>query len=141
MKTALPYFSKYWPTFRAPGKVRHEFITSDPDRLQHINENARPFITSGPLAKGMLDRGKKLLDPEFIKNSIDRPIAIFHGTSDFIDSYDASVEYINKITVTDKQLYGYPNIFHDFFQERPETIQIVMKDLRTWLDDHCPKKN
>lgn len=128
------------PNFTASGKVKEKYMTTDPDRVKIIKNNPRTLKVSAPLAKGMLDRGKKLLETDYINKSIDRPMVVFHGTHDFVNSYQATQDYFNKITsVTDKKMFSYHNYFHDLLQERPQRIEKVLEDIKFWLADHTPE--
>lgn len=128
------------PRYTASGKVKEKYLTSDPDRVKIIKNNPRAMKVSAPLAKGMLDRGKKLLEPEYINQSIDMPLVVFHGTADFVNSYQATEDYFSMVkAVTDKKMFSYNNYFHDLLQETPERIEKVLEDIKFWLADHTPQ--
>lgn len=133
----LPYLTKFLPTVRAPAKVKYQYLTTDPDRLDQMKKKPRKNVSSGPMMDAMLKRGKRLVEPEYVSQSIDRPTLILHGTGDLVNLHSGSEEYFNLLTsVTDKKMYSYKNYFHDMFQETPERIEKVLKDLKAWLDKH-----
>lgn len=146
LQAAIPILSKHFPTFRSIHQIRDEFRTSDPERLAKLRRNPRLNKTSAPMAKAMLDRGKKLLDPEWVSLSYKKPVAVFHGTSDFINIHDSSAQYIdllnsNGIEGEEKQgtFFSYKDYYHDMFLEAPRRSNRVLKDFKAWLLSNLTK--
>lgn len=93
--------------------------------------------------EAMFARAKKLLEPEWVAQSVAKPVAVFHGTADMINEHSASVDYVkllNSLVNPEKggwaTLFSYRHYFHDLFLEIPERSEKVLNDFKEWLLAH-----
>lgn len=84
----------------------------------------------------MLARGEALVKPNYVAKFVDRPVACFHGTTDYINAYRGTAEFMDLLKVSDKTFYSYPEYYHDLFHERKERSEKVLTDTFEWLNKH-----
>lgn len=133
--------AKLFPNVRTPAKVKHEYLTTDPDRLAYLKANPRRVECTAPQMGAMFERGEKLIDKDYVAQFVDRPVAVFHGTSDFVNSFKATAQFFDLLQVKDKTFYSFPELYHDVFHETPERVEAVMNDFKAWLLEHTQKNS
>lgn len=62
------------------------------------------------------------------------PIIIIHGEKDGIADVDGSRELFKHLTVEDKQIKIYPSLYHELMNELPADREIVLNDLKQFID-------
>lgn len=83
----------------------------------------------------MLARGAALVDPLYISSFINRPVACFHGTSDFINDYNGTALFVNLLQNSDTKLYSYDGYYHNLLHEPWEKSEKVINECLDWLDE------
>lgn len=85
-----------------------------------------------------LVRGKKLCDPEFVSKFVpNKPVAIFHSTSDYINDFKGSMEFFELLSGKDrkKKLHRYVDMGHSLPHETPELQYKFFKDVIEFIND------
>lgn len=136
---ALPFLAKIIPTLRVPVALRTEYITTDQTQIDLIKSRPQKPMCTAPQMASMIERGKKLVDKAYVAKFVDRPLAVFHGTSDYINHIKGTMDFFELAPVKDKKFYRYPEFYHDIFHETPERVVVVMKDVKDWLLEHTGK--
>jgi len=68
------------------------------------------------------------------------PILMIHGDADGIAEARGSIELDSHITSNKKTLKIYPGQYHELMNELPETREIVLSDIKAFLDSVVPEK-
>jgi alpha-beta hydrolase superfamily lysophospholipase len=68
------------------------------------------------------------------------PILMIHGDADGIAEARGSIELDSHITSNKKTLKIYPGQYHELMNELPETREIVLNDIKKFLDSVVPEK-
>lgn len=72
--------------------------------------------------------------------NIQIPILMLHGEEDGIAEARGSIELDKCITYDKKTLKLYPGLFHELMNEIPEKREIVLEDIKKFLDSVVPEK-
>lgn len=133
----LPVLVKLMPFYREKLAIDFASCTNDPARqAAYKDDPLRTNMTSVALAYAMTNRGNRLLDPNFTKSVVDRPLLWAHGTNDFLCSYSAAKQVFESLKLSDKKSLTYPDFVHELMQLKLEDRQLFFKDVVAWLDDH-----
>ena len=68
------------------------------------------------------------------------PILMIHGDADGIAEARGSIELDSHITSNKKTLKIYPGLYHELMNELPESREIVLNDIKKFLDSVVPEK-
>ena len=66
------------------------------------------------------------------------PFIVLHGSADVVTDPDVSRELYEKANIEDKTIKIYEGMIHSLlFGETDENVEIVRRDILSWLDDRC----
>lgn len=114
-----------------------------PDGLSHDPQVAR-WYSSDPLthdrisirmALDLIEAGHSAL-----KNAplLKIPALITHGQADPIADANASVEFFQRISSSEKEIKIYPDLYHEIYNETPADRQQVLADLQDFVINQFP---
>lgn len=131
----LPYLVKILPNYTETVPLNAELANNNPKNWElYPKQELRTLVTSAEYMNDALIRGRRLLDPAFIANIVDKPLLLSHGTADRICDCDASKEFIEKVKLTDKTLDLRPGMPHELMHNKPEDQDELWKITKNWLD-------
>lgn len=131
----LPYAVKILPNYTETIPLAAETANNNPKNWElYPKQELRTLVTSVEYMNDALIRGKRLLDPAFIANIVDKPLLLSQGTGDRICDPDASKEFIEKVKLTDKTLDLHPDMPHELMHNMPENQDELWKVTKQWID-------
>jgi len=116
-------------------RLKNEDFSRDPAVVKAMNED--PLIaheTQPTLTVAEMVRADERLKKEFTQITL--PVLILHGTLDKATKPSGSQMFYDTAASKDKTLKLYEGHFHDLLNDVNK--QIVMADIRTWIDKHLP---
>ncbi|KAH9298776.1 hypothetical protein KI387_030458 [Taxus chinensis] len=111
----------------------------DPEKLKMIASNPMRY-TGKPRVGTMreLCRVCAFFQESFEK--VSAPFLTCHGTSDEVTAPESSTALYERAKSSDKTLKLYDDMYHSLIQGEPDdNAQIVLKDMREWLDARAEK--
>ncbi|RCH88993.1 hypothetical protein CU098_000933 [Rhizopus stolonifer] len=139
---ALKYYglrmvSNVLPNFTIQAGVDPNGISHDPEEIIKFKEDPliHDFATLNTL-KGMIDAGSDILKSK--AKLIECPILFSHGDADPINAYPSSVKACELASSKDKEMKGWPGLYHELQNETfPEREQVSNYYIK-WIKDRCP---
>ncbi|KAK6355304.1 hypothetical protein TWF696_004414 [Orbilia brochopaga] len=127
--------SKVMPNFQMLNKLDPNNVSRDPEVCKAFAEDKLCHDT-GTLAglAGMLERGARLLTPEFVKK-FDRkkPVLVLHGNADKVTDFQASKEFMELLEAEDKELREFDGWYHKMHADLPENRQEFSGHVSDWI--------
>lgn len=138
LRATLPLIARFLPNLIIDAGLKPEYVTSDKPWRDYLV--AHPLATpigSVILFDDMLKRGLRLLDPKFLApQNKDIPILIVHGQDDKINDVQGSRNYEKVSPAKDLTLKEYKGANHSLFIESPAIYNLVLADIKAWLQNH-----
>ncbi len=133
LSTIVRSLSMVWPTLSLDNKLDPTLISHDPaevsayrlSNLVHGRISARWFASC-------------LSEIESTGSSADRitvPILMQVAGEDHLVSAPAALAYFDALTVADKTLFHYGNLYHEIYNESLYDREKVLGDLKKWVSD------
>ncbi|KAK9141604.1 hypothetical protein Syun_011004 [Stephania yunnanensis] len=111
----------------------------DPEKLKIIAGNPRRY--AGPPRVGTMREIARVC--EYVQGNFGRVTAPFltaHGTADGVTSPLSSYLLYEKASSEEKTLKVYEGMYHSLIQGEPdENSELVLKDMREWIDERVEK--
>jgi len=124
--------SKIVPTMRMHNEINVNDLTRDPKLNEEYGRDPQVIhditVKMGSI---VLDLGDAVFEGS---SKITKPILIAHGTADKLTSYDASKEFIAKVSSTDKTFKSLEGWYHEPHNE-PEKEEFI-KMVLDWVLQH-----
>lgn len=135
IKKALAFtLAKVAPATTLDSGLEIKYISHDPAVIDAYNSD--PLVhgkISFQMATNLLSLGKVI----YAKAShLKIPAYIFHGKADGIVNYIGSQKLYDGLTITDKTLKLYDDLFHETMNETSPQKEEVLSDLKKWIQTH-----
>ncbi|KAF3903781.1 hypothetical protein ABW20_dc0109222 [Dactylellina cionopaga] len=127
--------SHVMPNFQMLNKLDPNNVSRDPAVCKAFAEDKLCHDT-GTLAglAGMLERGARLLTPEFVKKfDKKKPVLLLHGTGDKVTYFNASKEFFGMLDVEDKEFKEYDGWYHKLHADLPENRAEFSGNVADWI--------
>lgn len=132
----LPVIVRVWPTFREDTGLNPSLISNDPEFQARIAKDPLCHgITTAALFHGAVTRGERLLDPEFQKLFVDKPLLLCQGTNDVVCDWKSSRKVFEELKLTVKKIILYDGLPHDLAHNLPQDAQKFRTDVLGWLEE------
>lgn len=137
---AIPYIASIWPSYRQRAPISKGFLSHNEEWVQKmmIDRDLRIMCSAGQM-NDMIQRGQRLLDPEFTAKAVDRPVAVFHSREDSINSFDSSAKFVENLSKQIKGpvvLYDYDDFYHCMTHETPDRVYKLFTDFTSFIDEN-----
>ena len=125
--------SVIWPTLSLDNRLDPSFISHDRDEVRAYEQSewVHCKISARWFARCMSEIEKTGGSPEAITD----PILMQIAGEDHLVSAPAAIAYFNALTVADKTLFLYEELYHEIFNEVPPDRDKVLADLKQWVAD------
>lgn len=133
LNAAARILSIVWPTLSLNNQL-------DPTRISHDDAEVRAYVQSkwvhSKISARWFVRCMAEIDatggsPE----AIDTPILMQIAGDDQLVSTPAALAYFDTLTVADKTLFHYENLYHEIYNERLPEREKVLADFKQWVED------
>ena len=123
--------SMVWPAFPLDNQL-------DPTRISHDGGEVRAYmqskwvhsrISARWFARCMAEMGNTGRTPD----AINTPLLMQIAGDDQLVSAPAALAYFDALTVADKTLFHYENLYHEIFNEKQPDRDTVLADLKQWV--------
>lgn len=132
--------SKVAPNIKLDSGLKVANITHNVPYQEYVTANVKiqPLIGSLKLFDDMMNRGDKLLKPEYAaKWNKDTALLILHGSSDEINDFNGSKKFFGLLKDgVDKEFYASEGGRHSLFIEDEEWYKPVFAKVVSFLDGH-----
>ncbi|WP_372680927.1 lysophospholipase [Desulfosarcina sp.] len=133
LKAVARILSMIWPTLSLNNQL-------DPTRISHDGTEVRAYVQSKWVHSNISARWftRCMAEIEATGGSpeaIDTPILMQIAGDDHLVSATAALTYFDALTVADKTLFHYENLYHEIYNERLPDRQKVLADLTQWVKD------
>lgn len=132
------YLSKLLPRIHFPAGLQFDYMTSDPDWKNYIQNSGARFVTTLRQANDFFKRGEALVDPEWVSNfSQNIYVCVLHGDSDNINWDRGSERFMELLPEkTTKEFHHIDGGLHSMYMER-ETVRVeFFEKVFLFLDSH-----
>lgn len=139
MISVLSKLSTFFPTWKiVPTRDIIETGFKDPLKRQEMRSN--PYVYQDkPRLKSGLELLNASLDLEQRLNEVTFPFLVLHGEADVVTDIAISKGLYEEASSFDKTLITYPGMWHGLlFGEPDDNIDLVMRDITTWLNKRSP---
>ncbi|PJZ30205.1 alpha/beta hydrolase [Leptospira kmetyi] len=126
------FLSKISPATIVDAELDLQYLSHDPEVIEAYQQD--------PLVHGKvsLKMGTELLEigPKLIKkaNVLRCPVLILHGQEDGLIDYNGSTELYKNLIYRNKRIKIYPGLYHELMNEFPEHREVVLGDIRDFLE-------
>ncbi|PRT55971.1 Putative monoglyceride lipase [Wickerhamiella sorbophila] len=128
------------PGMRQQVEIDPRICTNDPAKVeQYKRDPLRHNIGTVRLFSDMKKRGKALVDPDYVKRSIDRPVLVSQGDNDLLCDVKGAQEYFRLLNNSDKTLEIYPGMPHELQQLKEPEVTDHLNKVLAWLDARFDK--
>lgn len=138
LRKLLSYVAKVFPNIKLDADMKVQNITAHEGWAKYLVDNpmSKSIGTLG-LFEGMLSRGAKLMDPNYVKDQIkDVPMLIIHSRHDNINDFRGSEAFVKVSPANDVQLIELQNAKHSLFIDEDEVQKKVLVSIFDWLSKH-----
>ncbi|TGM00949.1 alpha/beta hydrolase [Leptospira barantonii] len=131
-RIAAGFLSKISPSTIVDAELDLHYLSHDPEVIEAYQQD--------PLVHGKvsLKMGTELLEigPKLIKkaNVLRCPTLILHGQEDGLIDYNGSTELYKNLIYRNKRIKIYPGLYHELMNEFPEHRDVVLSDIRDFLE-------
>lgn len=136
LKKIMPIAAALVPNLRNKPTINVTHITHDERWQKRLksDSNERVICTAAQMHCAF-ERGKKLMDPNYVKNIAPKPIVVFHSTEDQVNDFNASVRFFEILpeTVPLKKFFRYTDFAHCLPQETLDRQYKVLRDVLSFL--------
>jgi acylglycerol lipase len=131
--------AKVFPGHKLVNKLDGSFMSRDPTVCEEFAKDTLCHDTGTLLGIAeMLDRGKKLMDPEVGKRfPQELPMLVLHGSGDKITCCKASRKFTENLKVRDKTFKEYEGWYHKLHAEPEEDRIKFANDVVDWVKARC----
>jgi len=130
----LPWLAYFWPHYCQTLDLYPEMLTNDPQKWEpYRHQPHRHLRLTLEFMNDGINRGRRLLDPKFNKNIVDRPLLLSHSTDDWACEFDASKKFIEIAPLSDKTLDVYTGLPHELMQCLEKDRMEHWRREKTWL--------
>lgn len=136
LRSLAPVIARVLPGLQIDGAINLEYITSDKKWLEYMRKRHDKHIGTTRQYHDMFLRGKKLLEREHVaKSEPTIALLVLHGTTDFINHFDATKEYTKLWPLAlNAKFVPVENGRHSLFQETEEVYKPVVEEVLTFLN-------
>ncbi|GAB4854867.1 hypothetical protein Ancab_023453 [Ancistrocladus abbreviatus] len=140
--TFLTKLSNIVPTWKiVPTQDIIEAAVRDPEAKKEVRSNPY-WYTGRPRLKTANQLLQATLDLEHRLHEVSLPFLVVHGGDDKVTDPSISKLLYESASSTDKTFKLYPGMWHALtYGELPENIEIVFKDIISWLDERVARGN
>jgi alpha-beta hydrolase superfamily lysophospholipase len=123
--------SVVWPTLSLDNQLDPTFISHDDAEVEAYvhSDGVHRKISARWFVRCIAEIEKTGGSPEAIKT----PILLQIAGQDKLVSAPAALAYFDTLTVADKTLFHYKNLYHEIYNEKPPDRQKVLQDLKQWV--------
>lgn len=131
LKAVARIMSVIWPTLSLNNQLDPTFISHDAAEVQAYvrSEWVHSKISARWFTRCMSEIGETGGSPE----TINAPILMQIAGSDRLVSAPAALAYFDGLTVADKTLFNYENLYHEIYNEKRPDRERVLEDLKQWV--------
>lgn len=125
----LPFSNKFYsPVFRWLSRKNKTLQVPKPCVIKHLNRTAskKGYYQNDPLRLHcispnlFLELEKSVVKSKTSASKLKTPLLVFASSKDKVVSYDAIVQYFQKVSSTDKKLISYGEAMHELLQEEEQ---------------------
>jgi len=132
-----PYVAKIWPTYVDYATLNPQMTNNNPDKWDEYHKQPQRHLRStAEFMNDAVNRGKRLLDPNFVKNIVDKPLLLSHGTGDLVCEFSAAEKFFEIAKLSDKTLDVYEGLPHELMQCVEKDRLEHWKRIEDWIDTH-----
>ncbi|KAK6537844.1 hypothetical protein TWF694_010746 [Orbilia ellipsospora] len=127
--------SRVLPNFQMLNKLDPSNVSRDPAVCKAFAEDKLCHDT-GTLAgiAGMLERGARLLTPEFVKKfDKKKPVFLLHGNADRVTDFASSKKFFGLLEAEDKEFKEFDGWYHKLHADLPENRHEFSTDVADWI--------
>jgi alpha-beta hydrolase superfamily lysophospholipase len=132
--TAGRIMSKIRPSMALNNEVDSRFLSHDSTVVSDYDNDplVHPWIT----ARWFTEYVDAMADTIRSAPSLKTPILMQVAGDDHLVAPEASRQFFDSLTVSDKTLHFYDGLYHEIYNETPKDRERVLGDLEQWIDDH-----
>ncbi|ODV91288.1 hypothetical protein CANCADRAFT_26096 [Tortispora caseinolytica NRRL Y-17796] len=137
LRAILPFLARLLPNYKQDTSLNINYVSHDKEAVASII--ADPYcstVCSARQMNDMINRGAKLLNPDFLSRSADIPTFVFHGTEDKINWFNSSKKYVDLLPAKDKTFLPVQGAYHDIDLETDEYRLPTEKATIDWILHH-----
>lgn len=135
-----PLLAKTLPNFQINTGLDVDAIAGDNQYKKFLLRDeplGMPLIGTLRQIYDFLQRGKKLSENSdgYVTKFTEKPLLLMHGGNDTINDPEATKQFFENSTLSDKELKLYPKMVHSLLSlENDQNFTKVFKDYTQWLD-------
>lgn len=131
LRAVAGFLSGIWPTFSLANTLDPFLVSHDPNEVNAYIQDKRVHnrISARWFTRCMLAMTAANGTPE----TIQAPLLMQVAGADQLVSAPSTLTYFDKLTVDDKTIFHYENLFHEIYNETVSEREKVLEDLRQWV--------
>ena len=133
LKAIARILSMVWPTFSLDNQLDPTLISHDGAQVRAYaqSEWVHSKVSARWFTRCMAEIDATVGSPA----AIDTPILMQIAGADRLVSAPAALAYFGTLTVADKTLFHYENLYHEIYNEVLPDREKVLADLKQWVED------
>lgn len=131
LKAVARILSTVWPTRSMDNQLDPTLISHDPAEVRAYVQSkwVHSRVTARWVTRCTAEIDATVGSPE----AIDIPILMQIAGDDHLVCAPTALSYFDKLTVADKTLFHYDNLYHEIYNERLPDREKVLADLKQWV--------
>jgi alpha-beta hydrolase superfamily lysophospholipase len=131
LKAVVRILSTVWPNLSLDNRLDPTLISHDPAEVRAYVQSkwVHSRVSARWVTRCMAEIDATVGSPE----AIDTPILMQIAGDDHLVCAPTALTYFDKLTVADKTLFHYDNLYHEIYNERLPDRESVLADLKQWV--------
>jgi len=128
--------SSIWPGLSLGNELDPTKISHDPEVVAAYIDD--PLVHDRVSARWFTEFLSAMATAQDLASQLTAPVLMQLAGDDHLTAVDASRGFFNRLTLEDKTLYCYDDLYHEIYNEPPDQRAAVIDDLVNWLNAHIP---
>lgn len=124
--------SKLMPTFQLPTEIDGANVSHDPEVVKGYDTD--PLVGHVASARWFTEVTQAHAESPTLAERVTLPLMIQAAGTDHLVSLDATRAVFARVRSTSKEMKVYDELYHELWFERPDLRELVIDDLKAWLD-------